>query len=193
MHWFVLSCYSSRLQTLGVWGEGSEGEEGCEGESLPGGKWLRCVAVNKLPGLAVEGTVYGALPPANQLDWAVEQSKEATLQAMKSDMASSTHCDSSPHLSCHEREGLLILLTNMKQDHLFEEDAPSCIPHPCELLEQLLAQLHSPAIKVSCSPQPSGVPLLTPPPEDQGRRKRGSAQTSPRSKHKLSKPDRSGH
>lgn len=196
MHWFVLSCYSNRLQKLGVWGEGEEGyegEEGCGGEILPEGKWLRCVAVTKLPGLAVEEPGDGAVPPASECDWDAEHTKGGTLQAMKLDIALSAHSrDPTPHLSCREREGLLMLLTNMKQDRLFEEDVPSCIPHPCELLERLLAQLHSPAINLRCSPQPSGVPLLTPPPKEK-RRKRGSAQPGPRSKHKLSKPEHSGH
>ena len=186
-----------------MWGEGWRREEGSGGEALPrGGKWLRCVAVNKLPippGSAVaEGTVPGALPgataaefakPPTPPDWGTE---EVALRTVKSDIALPVpSSDSKPHLSSHEREGLQMLLTSMKQDHLFGEDAPSDMPHPRELLEQLLFQLHSSAIEAVCSPQPSGVPLLTPPPQKKERRKRGSTQPSSRSEQKLSQSEHS--
>lgn len=59
--------------------------------------------------------------------------------------------DSEPYLSSYEREGLLLLVQKMKEDQLFELEAPSCISSPTQLLLQLETQLQSPAFSVGCS------------------------------------------
>ncbi len=70
-------------------------------------------------------------------------------------------CTKPPHLSSYEKEGLLILIQRMKEEHLFEMEA--CVPQPSHLLDCLRSQLSSPQIEVVFSREPSGVGLLPSP------------------------------
>lgn len=69
-------------------------------------------------------------------------------------------CAKPPYLSRFEREGLLMLIHRIKDDHLFEMDA--CVPQPSCLLDDLKSQLGSPMLYIVSGHEPSGIGLLSP-------------------------------
>ena len=70
--------------------------------------------------------------------------------------------DSRPYISSSEREGLQYLMLRIRQDHLFTDDIPTCVPNTAALLDRLEVQLCSPKLCTALSCSPNGVALITP-------------------------------
>lgn len=68
-------------------------------------------------------------------------------------------CTAKPHLSSHERGGLLLLVHKMK-NKLFECDVPASFPPANDVLADLECLLQSAMSEESSSPEPSGVGVL---------------------------------
>ena len=138
-------------------------------QSFSNRRWLKCVLVERLPLNTSTG-------------------KENKVGSQSDRLHG---CPAKPHLSCYEQKGLLTLVHAMRHDNLFGHDIPHCISHPMHLLDTLEAQLRSPSLVSACSPVPTGIALILPPPTYERiraeKRKRRSTGYHPRKRAKLHK------
>ena len=158
IHWYVLAEYMAALEKIKK-ELPPKGQSSSDLTSTSNVRWLKEISVERLALASAESQCSKKVIVRKKYSGALQISYSVHAEPEVSETLATKPCLVKPHLSSHERGGLLLLLHKMKNS-LFQMDVPESISSPSDVLSSLQQLLLSPLSSEVYSYEPSGLGLL---------------------------------